>query len=105
MSDINSEKLNKFVADRNKFSIQTFGTIEQRNHVGPLMHLKKEIEEVINAPNDRLEWADCFLLLLDAAFRNGYSMQDLIDFGIEKLEINKKRTWTKNKDGTFSHVK
>ena len=56
-------------------------------------------------PNDELEWADCFLLLLDAARRKGHSLDDLIKFANTKLEINKKRSWVKDNNGIFKHVK
>ena len=98
------KKINKFIQDRNKFSGNTFGSPSKRNCIYPLRHLKDEIEELIAAPNDKMEWADCTLLLLDAAWRKGYSLEDLIDFAIEKLEINKKRKWKKNSEGYFKHI-
>ena len=52
-----------------------------------------------------MEWADCLLLLLDAAWRKGHSVQDLFDFADEKLQINKKRKWEKQSNGVFYHIK
>jgi hypothetical protein len=51
-----------------------------------------------------MEWADCFLLFLDAAWRQGHSVDDLVEFGMKKLEVNKKRKWNKSNDGHYRHV-
>ena len=97
-------KFNKFCKDRREFSYKTFGTPAERDCIGPLIHLKEEVQELIDNPNDEMEWADCWLLLLDAAERKGYSVTDLIGFGRKKLEINKKRTWDRRSDGVFKHT-
>lgn len=99
------KKFNAFCKKRNAFSQKTFGSPEERTCVEPLKHLLEEVQELIDNPDDEMEWADCFLLLLDAAWRKGYSVDDLRKFASRKLKINKKRTWTKRKDGVFKHVK
>ena len=98
------DKFNKFCKERNAFSFKTFGSPEVRSCVEPLIHLKEEVNELIENPNDEMEWADCFLLLLDAAWRKGYSVDNLVEFASKKLEINKKRTWKKRSDGVYKHV-
>ena len=98
------KKLNDFIAERNEFSSKTFGTPEVRDCIAPLKHLQEEVQELIDNPTDTMEWADCFLLLLDASWRKGYSIDDLIDFGRKKLEINKKRTWKLKENGVYKHV-
>jgi hypothetical protein len=100
----NKDKFNKFCKKRIAFSSKTFGTPEVRDCIAPLRHLKEEVQELIDNPNDEMEWADCFLLLLDAAWRKGYTVDDLTKFASQKLEINKKRTWKKRDDGVFKHV-
>jgi len=100
----NVNKLNKFIRERNKFSNDTFGTPEVRNCIYPLKHLQEEVQELIDNADDPMEWADCFLLLLDAAWRKGYNIDDLVEFSSQKLEINKKRKWDKKDDGMFKHV-
>ena len=97
-------KINQFIRDRNEFSNKTFGSPLVRDCSYPLVHLKDEIQELLDAPDDKMEWADCTLLLLDAAWRKGYSLEDLIEFSIKKLEINKKRKWKKNDKGYFKHI-
>jgi hypothetical protein len=98
------KKFNSFCKDRNEFSRKTFGTPEERSSIYPLQHLQEEINEVIEEPTDPMEWADCFLLFLDAAWRQGHSVDDLVEFGMKKLEINKKRKWNKSNDGHYRHV-
>lgn len=101
---IDLQKLEKFIKERNEFSSSRFGTPEVRSCLGPLHHLKEEVQELIDNPKDEMEWADCFLLLLDAAWRNGHSLQDLLDFSERKLEINKNREWKLDKNGVYKHI-
>lgn len=86
------DTFNDFFRRYAEFSDKTFGTPEERGCLGPLRHLQEEVKELIDNPNDKLEWADCFLLLLDAARRKGYSMDDLVTFANGKLAINKTRS-------------
>ena len=98
------KKLNDFICARREFSFQSFGSPEVRGPVPVLTHLKEEVQELIEQPTDLMEWADCLLLLTDAADRAGLSIEDLIDAATLKLEINKKRTWEKGADGVFRHT-
>jgi len=102
LTDLN--KFNEFIKERDEFSFKTFGTPNERGCECPLLHLQDEIKELLENPNDPMEWADCFLLLIDAARRKGYSIDDLLDFSIKKLEINKNRTWKKQPNGVFKHT-
>lgn len=74
-------------------------------------HLKQEIEEVIVSmligdPTKRLEFADCFILLMGAAKADGMSYEDICSAISEKLEINKKRVWGEpDSNGVINHVK
>ena len=102
---INNKKLKRFIEERNRFSSKAFGSRKVRDCLGPLHHLKEEVQELIEDTDDTMEWADCVLLLLDAAWRKGHSLQDLFDFAEAKLKINKKRKWKKSKNGVFNHIK
>lgn len=85
-----------------RFTDETFGgsTVESK-----MAHLREEIQEVIDAPEDKMEWADCMILLLDAARRAGLSMDDLHQAIEDKLAINMKRKWgAPDKDGVVRHV-
>lgn len=94
-----------FCKNRSEFSYQTFGTKQERGPNGPLEHLRREVDEVMAEPKDRMEYADCFLLLLDAYNRAELGdLFDLINDANVKLEINKNRTW--KKEGLiYQHVK
>jgi len=76
-----------------------------------LRHLGQETEEVIvsilmNDTDKRLEFADCFILLMGAAKADGMSYEDICSAIKEKLEINKKRTWGEpDSNGVINHVK
>ncbi len=99
-----TKKIRKFIKERNAFSSLAFGSPKVRNCLGPLHHLQEEVKELIDNPGDDMEWADCFLLLLDAAWRQGHSVEDLFDFAIKKLAINKKRKWKLNENGVYNHI-
>ncbi len=99
------QDIEKFCEDRSEFSYKTFGTKEERGPDGPLEHLKQEVQEVILEPKDRMEYADCFLLLLDAYHRSELGdLFDLIEDAKTKLKINKNRTWKKN-GLVYNHIK
>lgn len=98
-----------------EFSNKTFG--EKRPFTGPLNHLKKEIQEVIESNNSDIhdphngalmEFADCMLLLLDG-FRLRHpdlTVQDLLRTCLNKIKINEKRQWgTPNADGSVEHIR
>ncbi len=86
------------------FTDRTFG--HQETPVPKLHHLREEVGELIEEPTDHLEWADCMILLIDAAAKGGYSMDDLYGFIQEKMDINKARTWGEpDENGVMRHVK
>lgn len=68
-------------------------------------HLCSEAGEVTKEPFDIEEYADCFLLLLDAAFYNGISIAQIVDAAETKLEKNKQRNWGEpNSEGFTEHL-
>lgn len=58
-----------------------------------LKHLKEEIQEVEADPKNITEFADCFMLLIYAAGKSGFSMSSLLKAMWDKFKINKTRTW------------
>ena len=72
---------------------------------GKMEHLKREAQEVIDSKGqDREEWADVTILLLDAAQKSGMSVSDLFNAAASKLEKNKLRAWSApDKDGVRHH--
>jgi hypothetical protein len=103
---LTSAKLNQLMVEIQQFSDKTFGDPTQRDCTEPLKKLKDELEELLQKPDDNMEWADCMLLLLDAARRKGITPDTLFDYCLQKLEINKNRVWMKEEGSNkFSHKK
>lgn len=84
--------------DQSDWSQATFGTDQERGPLGALRHLEKEARETQAAPNDIEEYADCFLLILDAARRAGISPRQLIEAAQRKMVVNRQRTWPRPVD-------
>jgi len=99
-----------------KWSDGTFGS--HRTGTPIAHHLKKEIDEVIEATLNRhisdnpttrkhlkFELADCLILLLDVAAHESIDVTELLDASFKKLEINKKRKWGEpDENGVFEHI-
>jgi hypothetical protein len=79
-----------------EWSQSTFGDV---GPVGPLKHLSKEALEAAAEPGDLSEWADMQFLLWDAQRRAGITDEQITLAMIEKLAVNKSRTWPEPKDG------
>jgi len=122
--------LNYLKNEIREFSERQFGNRMGKDAIGPLNHLKEEVDELIEAitlmheplpeptlekareqqHNEEEEWADCLLLLLDAfriRYGNDVSFNKLLHFSLNKLEVIKKREWDKepNEDGIYRSKK
>lgn len=94
------------INDHAKWSQETFGGDDERDCIGPLEHLKKEIEEVKQNPADVTEWADMFLLYLDGLRRAGIGFPMMLEVARRKHEHNKLRKCNKAENGKPSeHVR
>lgn len=70
-----------------------------------LAHLQREVVELREDPHDLTEWADCLILLMDAATHVGFDMQDLAKAVDAKMLINRQRKWgPPDEDGVCSHI-
>ncbi len=99
-------RLDALASDQSNWSQATFGTDHERGPLGALRHLEKEARETQEAPDDSEEYADCFLLILDAARRAGISPRLLIEAAERKMTINRARTWPKPvDDNPVEHVR
>nr|WP_242013439.1 DUF550 domain-containing protein [Klebsiella variicola] len=79
-----------------EWSQATFGNF---GPVGPLKHLRREVLETIAKPHDLIEWADMQFLLWDAQRRAGITDEQITQAMIDKLAVNKQRSWPEPKDG------
>ncbi|CAH5418429.1 Eaa1 [Klebsiella oxytoca] len=79
-----------------EWSQATFGNV---GPVGPLKHLSKEALEAAAEPGDLSEWSDMQFLLWDAQRRAGITDEQITQAMIEKLAVNKQRSWPEPKDG------
>jgi len=98
-----SKNLSVFQVVHGKWSDKTFG---KRTTLGPLKHLEKEVQELLESPNDVMEYADCFMLLIDAARIAGISVDKLLNAVDEKFKINRNRKWgNPDEFGTVEHIR
>lgn len=88
--------------DIGAFAEKTFPDASPRSKA---LHLSEEAKEAADNPSDISEWADCMILLSDGARKSGFSMDDLYQAVLRKMEINKKRKWDAgDKDGIIRHI-
>ncbi|HCF8200314.1 TPA: DUF550 domain-containing protein [Klebsiella pneumoniae] len=78
-----------------EWSQATFGNV---GPVGPLKHLSKEALEAAEQPGDLSEWADMQFLLWDAQRLAGITDDQITQAMIDKLAVNKQRSWPEPKD-------
>lgn len=86
-------ELYELAHDASVWSQATFGADSVRGPIGPLKHLEKEAREAQDSIDDESEYADCLLLVLDAARRAGMGPLALVRAAKAKMIINKQRTW------------
>ena len=104
----NKKSIFELEEERYAWSMETF---PKASTLGSIQKLKEETLEIekniIDGERDVVEYADALMCLFDSARRreNPISIQEIFDAFEQKLEINKKRTWTKNDNGSYSHVK
>lgn len=120
--------LQRLQNDIKKWSDGAFGM--HRHGIPIIHHLRAETDEVIEAlesyhkgiyantdetaikrlreSKDRIlmEFADCFMLLIDAAAHEQITINMLAEAAARKLEINKARKWGEaNELGYFEHIR
>lgn len=105
---ISSKTIFQLEEERYAWSLSTF---PEASALGSLKKLKEEVAEIeVNiseGERDVMEYADCLMCLFDSARRQKepITIQEIFDAFEKKLEINKKRTWAKNDNGSYSHIK
>lgn len=101
--------LNELKDKAARISDKVFG---ERPAIGPIKKLKSEVDELLEClekgedPGE--EFADCFVILLDA-YRKHYGddvdTQKLIDDSSDKLDVLLDRNWEEVEEGVFQHIK
>ena len=86
------------------WSDATFGPGSKRLN-GIVDHLRREVDELAANTADSTEFADCLMLLIDAARCAGLNTTMLLLASRQKLEVNKLRKWGPiETDGSILHV-
>jgi len=106
-----------------EWSQEKFGSDDERGPRGPLLHLKKEIDECLDnlpaaldsaglptpgngLPKLHKEIVDAQFLVFDAARRSGMSFAELLVGCFSKLSVNEHRLWqTPTSDAPVEHVR
>ena len=124
--EIIRNELQILMNDISNWSNATFG--DDRRNPAIIYHLKKEVDELIESlhksnalgcdnsigigefgrqiDKTKMEYADCFMLLLDSAHHFHLTAEDLIDLTRKKLDINKSRKWgNPDHEGVIEHIK
>jgi hypothetical protein len=81
----------EWLRKQREWSLLTFGG--NVSYLGIVSHIRKELEEVEESPDDLMEWIDVVILALDGAWRAGYSPEDIAASLWAKQVINMKRKW------------
>lgn len=98
--------LQTFWNDLSNWSQSVFGTDKERGPIGPLKHLQLETQEALESPKDISEYADCLILIFDAARRAGFSFDELVSAVENKHKTNKLRNYPKpTTDEPSQHIK
>lgn len=74
-----------------RFSERTFGPGSRA--AGVIDHIRKELREIEENPDDLAEWIDVVILALDGAWRSGATPAQIIDALVAKQTKNEARTW------------
>lgn len=103
MSAIDAEHLRR----QRAWSQATFGPGART--FGVLEHIRKELVEIEEAPNDLGEWVDVIILAFDGAWRAGWQPQEIIDAIKAKQARNESREWpdwrTMSQGEAIEHVR
>lgn len=94
--------LKQIIKLQQEWSERAFG--KDRDHVGPLNHLAEEIDEILDNPNDPFEYADAFMLMLDAIWRSPIEFEEFFRALENKMEVNRNREWhPPDENGIWRH--
>ena len=109
----NLERCNlyNYLYAQKKWSINTFGPGDGKAKANGLVdHIRKELIEVLEDPNDTTEWCDIAILAFEGALRSAESVAHVIDALEAKQNLNLYgRTWpdwrTVDQTKAIEHIK
>lgn len=91
------------------WSRKTFGPATESSIEGVLAHIREELEEVAEHPEDVFEWIDIIILAIDGALRSGHSPQLIVEALAAKQRRNELRQWpdwrTVDRSKPINHIK
>jgi len=76
-----------------EFSERTYGPPSPIRLQGVIDHLRKEVQEISEAPMDQTEWVDVVILALDGLWRIGLTSEEVAQAITDKVAINMDREW------------
>lgn len=89
------------------FSEKTYGPGDRSK--GVVDHIRKELIEIEENPQDLEEWIDVLILALDGAWRAGYQPLQITDMLVWKQQKNHARSWpdwrTADTDKAIEHIR
>lgn len=84
--------LTSFFNEKRRWSEETFGPGDR--YAGVVEHIRKELDEILEKPDDLVEWIDVVLLAMDGAWRSaGADGERFVRTLTEKQEKNTRRSW------------
>lgn len=87
------------------WSLKTFPEATPQSSLNKARAEIQEIQENLNVGiRDPEEYADVIMCLFDSAQRDGISAAEIMQSYELKIAKNKRRTWKKNPDNSYSHV-
>jgi hypothetical protein len=96
--------LQEYLWKQRLWSTETFG--EGKRTQGLTKHISSELNEILESPDDLMEWIDVMILALDGYWRAGGDPDNVLNMLIEKQDKNIRRTWKKvAEDQPSFHVK
>lgn len=104
MTELHGDALTDYLERQRCWSEQTFGP--GLRTIGITEHIKKELQEIRDKPEDLSEWIDVIILAMDGYWRHGGKSEDLIHDLIAKQQKNFKRTYLRTpEDQPSEHVR
>ncbi len=87
----NEQAITPYYERQIEWSRRTFGP--EKRTFGVLDHIRKELGEIAQKPDDLTEWADVIILAMDGFWRHGGTVESLMEILLAKQKKNFARQW------------